>query len=129
MTLEPIEPQSMTDKDLEWLVKFVASCYDDTTTKGLLEGLVHGIVVIWRAPDGLVICTKTLRKGEKELYLNGYAGNGLLQHAKEIMEFLREYARLHGAKRVVGIPHDPRLWKFYERIGAKCVRREYAVEA
>jgi hypothetical protein len=72
--------------------------------------------------------TETLRTGQKEWFINGFAGRGITGKIFAIVRELREIAKTRDVEVITGLPHRPGLYKIYETLGAKPRAILYALE-
>lgn len=126
-----LSAHELTDTDLQWLVKICAESYDDLDAEEALRGLISGNVLMFRLlepVEGLLMITETMRTGQKEWFINGFAGKGVFSKIFLIVKGLKVFAKERGVKEITGLPHRPGLFQIYETLGAKKKAVLYGLE-
>lgn len=129
--IQLVTAQELTDIDLQWIAKVCEESYDDLDAKTVVHGLITGQMLGFRLTDpveGFLLVTKSMRTGKKELFINGFAGRGIISKIFAIVRELKAWTKANGGEIITGLPHKPGLYKVYETLGAKPVAMLYALE-
>ena len=92
--LEQLSLWSLRDEHIFWLAKMCQSSYFGESAKGVLERARRGECQVWgfNGDKGVVLTEFLQHPGGKELFVCGFAGNGVIAKLRTIQKELAEVA-------------------------------------
>lgn len=116
--LVQIDLKDLTDKELNWMAKYVRDSWDRRTLKELLVGVRDDMISLWRIEDspatGLLGISFHTGK-DRVFWIEFLVGEGLMKDAIPIQQAIHEQMKLVKADRLEGIVSRPGLARLYTR--------------
>lgn len=110
MTHKRLFLPDLTDEHLILLDRAATISPDGKTAKNWLEDIAVGHLALFEVPGGII----GMKREQKHIFVELLAGEGMKEHAAEVLAAVKELAN---GSPVEGFVVNPAVARFYQRLG------------
>lgn len=116
MILERIWPSAITDEDVKWLTIGCEQCkWNKLTPAQVVQQVLDGDTMLYRIHGNATgIVALSVNAQQEQMWIDLFAGKGLMKAQEEFRTMLRMMAQGLGLKRLAGFVSRRALAKWYD---------------